>query len=122
MNAPIETIAVRERYGAVETNGLAGDDMQRLLDSLSGRRRSLDRPAPGAVVPACGRRAPPGFPFWDVLLLLWHPARRVQRAGQPAVPSTVEAQVEVRDHCVCPAGSGLRQGTRVLRPGGTIRN
>ena len=64
MNAPIETIPVRTRYGAVETNGLTGDDMQRLLDTLTD---TVDWTDPRlARVFRLRLLSDPGFPFWDV--------------------------------------------------------
>lgn len=37
MTASIETIAYRNHYGAVETNGLPAGGQQELLDSLTGK-------------------------------------------------------------------------------------
>lgn len=60
----IETIAYRNVYGAHETNGLVGDQMQELIDSLTGTVYWNDPQL--ARVFRLRLLTDPGFPMYDV--------------------------------------------------------
>lgn len=60
----METIAVREMYGAVETNGLMPGEQQRLLDELSGTVDWTDKSL--AKIVRLRLLTDPGFPMYDI--------------------------------------------------------
>jgi|JI10StandDraft_1071094.scaffolds.fasta_scaffold52524_3 hypothetical protein len=64
MTASIETIAYRNHYGAVETNGLPAGGQQELLDSLTGEVYWSDPQL--ARVFRLRLLTDPGFPMYDV--------------------------------------------------------
>lgn len=59
----IDTIDYRNLYGAVEVNGLAPGEQQRLLDELDGEADWTEK---GLKIVRLRLLTDPGFPFYDV--------------------------------------------------------